>query len=109
MQKKGKNLPYSSVLEQGYQSKLTKSCFMVNSLCSMGCFGKPKAEKNRHNHSPLVIFIHGGCWLNAFDISHSQALDQCALSDQGLTQSGQLSIDAPAMKEGAGLAHMKIY
>ena len=25
---------------------------------------------------PLVIFVHGGCWLNAYDIQHSHALAQ---------------------------------
>ncbi|MDX1678934.1 alpha/beta hydrolase [Arsukibacterium sp.] len=29
---------------------------------------------------PLVIFIHGGCWLNAYDISHSRAFSQAVAS-----------------------------
>lgn len=31
---------------------------------------------------PLVIFVHGGCWLNAYDIGHSKALSQ-ALTEAG--------------------------
>ena len=31
---------------------------------------------------PLVIFVHGGCWLNAYDIEHSKALSQ-ALTEAG--------------------------
>lgn len=31
---------------------------------------------------PLIIFVHGGCWLNAYDIGHSQALSQ-ALTEAG--------------------------
>lgn len=33
-------------------------------------------------HAPLVIFIHGGCWLNAFDIQHSLP-SSAALADAG--------------------------
>lgn len=32
--------------------------------------------------APLVVFIHGGCWLNAYDISHSRAFSQ-ALATEG--------------------------
>jgi acetyl esterase/lipase len=31
---------------------------------------------------PLVVLIHGGCWLNAFDINHSRAMAM-ALKQQG--------------------------
>lgn len=31
---------------------------------------------------PLVVFIHGGCWLNAYDIGHTHALST-ALTQQG--------------------------
>ena len=31
---------------------------------------------------PLVVFIHGGCWLNSFDITHSNALSS-QLSQEG--------------------------
>lgn len=26
--------------------------------------------------APLVVFVHGGCWLNAYDISHSRAFSE---------------------------------
>ncbi|WP_301003524.1 alpha/beta fold hydrolase [Arsukibacterium sp.] len=32
--------------------------------------------------APLVVFIHGGCWLNAYDLQHSNAFSQ-ALSQEG--------------------------
>ncbi|WP_156412750.1 alpha/beta hydrolase [Pseudohongiella spirulinae] len=32
--------------------------------------------------APLVVFIHGGCWLNAYDIGHTHALST-ALAQQG--------------------------
>jgi acetyl esterase/lipase len=31
---------------------------------------------------PVVIFVHGGCWLSAFDIAHAGKLEQ-ALADSG--------------------------
>lgn len=44
----------------------------------------PAAEYNPppENGYPVVIFIHGGCWLNQFDISHSHALST-ALTHSG--------------------------
>lgn len=35
------------------------------------------AAKKQH---PLLVFIHGGCWLNAFDIQHSHALSSALQS-----------------------------
>jgi acetyl esterase/lipase len=32
---------------------------------------------------PLLIFVHGGCWLNAYDLSHSTAFSQ-ALAEAGI-------------------------
>ena len=39
------------------------------------------AAKGERKH-PLVIFIHGGCWLNQYDIAHTHALS-AALSQSG--------------------------
>ena len=77
---KVKNLPYSSVLEQGYR-EADKKLFYGELPLQYGLLWLPKAEKKDQSF-PLVVFIHGGCWLNAFDISHSQPLTS-ALSDQG--------------------------
>ena len=41
----------------------------------------PSATASAFKH-PLVIFIHGGCWLNEYDIKHSHALST-ALSQSG--------------------------
>ena len=32
---------------------------------------------------PLLIFVHGGCWLNAYDLSHSTAFSQ-AMAEAGI-------------------------
>ena len=34
-------------------------------------FGKLFLPKNSDSPYPLVVFIHGGCWLNTFDMSHA--------------------------------------
>lgn len=49
-------------------------------------FGKLWLANTPHHSgaSPLVIFIHGGCWLNAYDIKHSYAFTS-ALAQQGYT------------------------
>jgi len=39
------------------------------------------AEGNKKQNN-LVVFIHGGCWLNAYDIKHSYAL-ATALAQEG--------------------------
>lgn len=32
------------------------------------------SDASEDNRAPLVIFIHGGCWLNAYDIEHARPL-----------------------------------
>lgn len=44
--------------------------------------GTASAETQEKPLAPLVIFIHGGCWLNQFDIKHTHALST------GLAQAG---------------------
>lgn len=38
--------------------------------------------QGHQTYAPLVIFIHGGCWLNAYGIEHSVAFSQ-SLAQQG--------------------------
>lgn len=44
-------------------------------------FGNLRLPKGRGLH-PVVIFIHGGCWLSAYDIAHVGSIEQ-ALADSG--------------------------
>jgi acetyl esterase/lipase len=44
-------------------------------------YGNLRLPKGRGLH-PVVIFIHGGCWLSAFDITHAGSFEQ-ALADSG--------------------------
>jgi acetyl esterase/lipase len=44
-------------------------------------FGNLRLPKRPGPH-PVVLFIHGGCWLSQYDIAHAAALEQ-ALADSG--------------------------
>lgn len=44
-------------------------------------FGNLRLPKREGPH-PVVVFIHGGCWLSRFDIAHAAALEQ-AFADSG--------------------------
>lgn len=44
-------------------------------------FGNLRLPKGAGSH-PVVVFIHGGCWLSAFDIAHAGSLEQ-AMADSG--------------------------
>lgn len=74
------NVPYSDVLKQVVrQSDLTLSYgpdqFQFGQLWFT-------SNQDKSSANPLVVFIHGGCWLNAFDIKHSYALTT-AIAQQG--------------------------
>jgi len=44
-------------------------------------FGNLRLPKGKGLH-PVVIFVHGGCWLSAYDIAHVGSFEQ-ALADSG--------------------------
>ena len=44
-------------------------------------FGNLRLPKRAGPH-PVVVFIHGGCWLSQYDIAHAAAFEQ-ALADSG--------------------------
>ena len=45
-------------------------------------FGNLRLPKGRPGPHPVVLFIHGGCWLSQYDIAHAAAFEQ-ALADSG--------------------------
>ena len=53
---------------------------------------------NMSANAPLVILIHGGCWLNSFDVNHSRPL-ATALSQAGFAV-WSLNIAAPETRGG---------
>src|SRR4026209_857599 len=44
-------------------------------------FGNLRLPKRPGPH-PIVVFIHGGCWLSQYDIAHAAAFEQ-AIADSG--------------------------
>jgi acetyl esterase/lipase len=70
---------------------------------------------NADNPAPLVIFVHGGCWLSAYDIRHSYPLST-ALADTGFAvwsleyrRSGDAGGGWPGSLEDviAGISHIR--
>lgn len=45
-------------------------------------FGKLWLPNRAQQRAPLVILIHGGCWLNSFSLDHTDAMSS-ALTDEG--------------------------
>ena len=79
------NVSYSSVIALPYEDRSIKLAYNSTPLQ----FGQLYLPVDKATNSlkstagiPLVIFIHGGCWLNAYDISHSNAFSQ-AISAEG--------------------------
>ncbi|TDF36665.1 alpha/beta hydrolase [Alteromonadaceae bacterium M269] len=77
----GVNIPYSSVTQLTHREADEKVSYGDDPLQYALLWNeKPLAENP--SKKPLVILIHGGCWLNAFDIKHTFPLST------GLSQAG---------------------
>jgi acetyl esterase/lipase len=74
------NVSYQSILDLPFQPADLTLSYGENEL-QFGKLWRPLGW-NSAEAPPLVIFIHGGCWLNAFSIDHSFALTS-ALAQQG--------------------------
>ncbi|CAB0151601.1 hypothetical protein PSI9734_01975 [Pseudidiomarina piscicola] len=59
------NVPYSAVTELDFDAPLKRLSYGPDALQFIDLWPRPDEA------SPLVIFIHGGCWLSAYDIKHS--------------------------------------
>lgn len=75
-----RNVSYSSVLELPTSQPAAKISYGADPL-QFGLLWLPD-KPITDGKLPVVVFIHGGCWLNAFDIEHSRPLTT-ALSKQG--------------------------
>jgi acetyl esterase/lipase len=68
------NVSYSSVLELEYTAPDTRLVYGVeNPVLQYGLLWLPDKPATGKK-APLVVFIHGGCWLNEYDIQHSNPL-----------------------------------
>lgn len=77
------NVAYSEVLELAVASPSEVLAYGDDPL-QYGELWLPKLPQGVSTSfkSPLVVFIHGGCWLNAYDISHTHAFST-ALAQAG--------------------------
>ena len=76
------NVSYKSVTELGFTKANEKLVYGDESPeLQYGLLWLPK-KPAADASVPLIILIHGGCWLNAFDIRHSYPLSS-ALAEAG--------------------------
>jgi acetyl esterase/lipase len=73
-----RNVSYASVLALPHQDHSIKLAYGPEPLQ----FGRLYLPTHSEAPAPLLVFIHGGCWSNAFDISHSHAFSE-ALTANG--------------------------
>ncbi len=73
------NVSFNSVLALPVKNQGMKLAYGTAAL-QFGLLSLPATKLS--TKPPLVIFVHGGCWLNAYDIEHSKALSQ-ALTEAG--------------------------
>jgi len=73
------NVSFNSVLALPVKNQGMKLAYGKAAL-QFGLLSLPATQSG--TKPPLVIFVHGGCWLNAYDIGHSKALSQ-ALAEAG--------------------------
>ncbi|GHG77834.1 hypothetical protein GCM10010919_33780 [Alishewanella longhuensis] len=71
-----RQVSYNSILELPSSGSGVTLQYGENSL-QFGQLYLPKLNKTSSNQQvPLLVFIHGGCWLNVFDIQHTQAFSE---------------------------------
>lgn len=76
----GNNVAYSKVAELPFSPADASIAYGVDPL-QFALLWRAKSAENK-SYKPLVILIHGGCWLSAYDIKHTYALST------GLAQAG---------------------
>lgn len=76
------NVAYKSVTELGFRQADKRLVYgEANPELQYGLLWLPE-NQGQAEKAPLLVLIHGGCWLNVFDIQHSQALSS-ALAEAG--------------------------
>ena len=73
-----KNTPYKLVSALSFREPDQTYKYGSEHADQYAAFWSPPERSSK----PVIVFIHGGCWLSAFDIKHSYAL-ATALSQQG--------------------------
>ena len=76
------NVRYQQVTDLGFKAATKKLVYGEDDpALQYGLLWLPEDVEPEEN-SPLVVLIHGGCWLNAFDIKHTYPLST-ALAQAG--------------------------
>ena len=73
------NVAYAKVASLGFVDSNEKVTYGINDAQYALLWRANKAQKKSR---PLVVLLHGGCWLSAYDIKHTYALST------GLAQAG---------------------
>lgn len=73
------NVSYSSLAVLPYNNNSIKLQYGTEPLQYGQLYLPPTATLQRK--APLLVFVHGGCWLNAYDISHSRAFSQAVAAE----------------------------
>ena len=74
------NVDYAKVADLAFSPAIEKIAYGTDAL-QFALLWRAKSLKNAPQ-KPLVVLIHGGCWLSAYDIQHTYALST------GLAQAG---------------------
>lgn len=74
------NISYASLAGLPYTDNSIKLHYGADTLQYGRLYLPPTAQNQPQTKTPLLVFIHGGCWLNAYDISHSRAFSQAVAS-----------------------------
>jgi acetyl esterase/lipase len=63
-------VPYSALLSLPKSAPTRVFSYGSNALQTVSLYEAQKNNKGRSVSNSAVVFIHGGCWLNAYDASH---------------------------------------
>ena len=79
------NVSYSSVMAQPVADDRSLKLAYGQHALQFGRLYLPSESSTDADNAliPLLIFVHGGCWLNAYDMSHSSAFSQ-AVANAGV-------------------------
>ncbi|BDX07438.1 alpha/beta hydrolase [Planctobacterium marinum] len=75
-------VPYKTVLEYPFRQADKKLFYGEDALQFIEAWTIETGKAGSGSHNGDIIFIHGGCWLSAYDIAHSRAFTS-ALADTG--------------------------
>jgi acetyl esterase/lipase len=97
-----KNTPYAQVADLGFRPADVTIDYSPSAennhdqFASLWLAEKRLSEESPSKKSPLLVFIHGGCWLSAFDMSHSFPMST------GLQQAGYNVLSLEYRRAGNG-------